>query len=106
MSRKGQRIPIQYQEGSYAKRHGRTVNVGKSYHPPTASVQSHHSTVPKVPSVSHQHYGDQNDFASNSLFDMDTQLPTEEEVCKSYKKVSCLMVCKFLDLILFISDTK
>jgi len=105
MFRKGQRIPTQYQEGSYTKKRGRTVNVGKSYNSSTASVQSHRSTVPEAPPVPHRHYGDQNDFASDSLFDMDTRLPTEEEVRRSYGKVSCLKVCKFLYLIL-IPDTK
>ena len=37
---------------------------------------------------------------------MDPQLPTEEEVRRSYGKVNFLKVCKFLDFILFIPDTK
>ena len=89
MSRKGQRIPDEFQEGSYTKRRGRIVNTGKLYQP-----RSTHSTpsqqpppVAEPPPVPLRHYGDQNDLDMDYSMHLDPSLPTEEEVRGSYGKV-------------------
>jgi hypothetical protein len=102
MSRKGQRAPQLYQEGSYVKRRGRTVNIGKSYQPAnTAAYQP--PPIPEPPPVPHRHYGDQEDLGPDRIYDLDPQLPTEEEVRRSYGKVMVIVV-KLLNLSQLLTD--
>jgi hypothetical protein len=86
MSRKGQRIPDEFQEGTYQKRRGRTVNTGKSYQPSSTHSAPDQQPLAEPPPVPFRHYGDQNDLDINSI-DLDPTLPTQEEVRGSYGKV-------------------
>ena len=85
MSHKGQRAPNLYQEGSYIKRRGWTVNVGTPFQSATLNTEAHQPPLPKPPPVPHRHYGDHDDLGPDHLYD--PQLLTEEEVCRSYGKV-------------------
>ena len=88
MSCKGQRAPDLYQEGSYIKWRSRTVNIGKPYQPATLNTEADQPPLPEPPPVLHRHHGDQDDMGSDRLYD--PQLPTEEEVCRSYGKVTVI----------------
>ena len=85
MSRKGQRAPHLYQEGSYVQRRGRTVNVGTPYQPAALNTEADRPPPPEPPPVPHRHYGDHDDLGPDRLYD--PQLPTQEEVRRSYGKV-------------------
>jgi hypothetical protein len=95
MSRKGQRAPQLYQEGSYTKRRGRIQNTGQSYQPVIHNTAYKPPPIPEQPSVLHRHYGDQHD--------LDPMLPTEEEVHRSYGKV-VVIIFKCLNLIQLLPD--
>ncbi|KAF8801189.1 hypothetical protein BYT27DRAFT_7216294 [Phlegmacium glaucopus] len=89
LSRKAQRIPDKFQEGSYQRSGGRTVNTGKTYKP---TPHSSHSTpskqpllVPEPPSVPLRHYSEENDLGeTNYSMYLDATLPTDEEVRAAY----------------------
>jgi hypothetical protein len=89
MSRKGQRAPQLYQEGSYTKRRGRIQNTGKLYQSAIHNTAYQPAPIPEPPPVSHRHYGDQHD--------LDPMLPTEEDVRRSYGKVVIVLI-SFLNL--------
>lgn len=89
MSRKGQRAPELYQEGIYTKRRGKTVNIGRSYQPATPNPAAYQPPAPEPPPVPHRHHGDQEDLGPDRFFD--PQLPTEEEVRRSYGKVMVII---------------
>jgi hypothetical protein len=95
MSRKGQRIPDEIQEGSYTKRRGRIVNSGKSYQAPSSGSSHQQPLAPELPPVPLRHYGDQNDLDIDPdvVMNLDPCLPTEEEVLRSYGKVLNLDIC-------------
>jgi hypothetical protein len=89
MSRKGQRAPELYQEGSYTKRCGRTVNIGQSYRPTTRNAAAYQPPPPEPPPVPHRHHGDLEDLGPDRIYD--PLLPTEEEVRRSYGKVMAII---------------
>ena len=104
MSCKGQRAPQLYQEGSYSKCCGRMVNTGKSYQPATHNTAYQQpSPIPKPPPVLHRHHGNQHDLDPNHIYDLNPQLPTEEEVHRSYGKV-IVVIFKFLNLSQLLPD--
>jgi hypothetical protein len=86
MNSRAQRIPDDFQEGSYTTRRGKTRNTGKSYKP-TPSRSAAPSRQP--PPVEVRHHGDQNDLGiePDFLMHLDPSLPTEEEVRGSYGNV-------------------
>src|ERR1700735_1981 len=93
MSRRAQKLPEEYQEGSYKRRKsGKVVNVGKPIKSSTRNASgatSEHSQPPPVPL---QHFGEQNDMDTGlDYLDLDSELPSLEEVRRSYGKVSFQM---------------
>jgi hypothetical protein len=95
MSRKAQKMPDRYQEGSYVtNRRGKTRNIGKTYMP-TQSRSKQPVEVKKPPPLEVRHHGDQNDMDPNNSMNLDADysmnldptLPTEEEVRGSYGNV-------------------
>jgi hypothetical protein len=88
MNRKAQKMPEEFQEGSYTKHRGRTYNTGKSYKP--THSQSAPSQQP-LPTLQVRQHGDQNDLGIEPM-DLDPTLPTEEEVRGSYGKVFNLLL--------------
>lgn len=90
MSRRAQKLPEEYQEGSYKRRKsGKIVNVGKPIKSSTQNAsQSQTSGCSQPPPVTTQHFGEQNDMnAGLDYWDLDPQLPSQEEVRRSYGKV-------------------
>jgi hypothetical protein len=90
MSRRAQKLPELYQEGTYKRRKsGKFVNVGKPIKAPArnASMASASPNEPPCP-VPLQHFGEQNDMDTglDTLY-VDPHLPSREEVGHSYGKV-------------------
>jgi hypothetical protein len=89
-SRKGQKIPEEFQEGSYTRRRGRTVNTGKTFKHSSfgKSYQKPGAPVPEPPPVPLRHHG--NEYVgmdTDHSMDLNATLPTEEEVRGSYGNV-------------------
>ena len=95
MSRRAQKLPDEYQEGSYKRRKsGKISNVGKPIKTSTRDAsgpsgsRSQTSARSQPPPVPLQHFGEQNDMDTGlDYFGLDPQLPTLEEVRRSYGKV-------------------
>ena len=95
MSRRAQKLPEEYQEGSYKRRKsGKNVNVGKPIKNSTRNASgtsgsgSRTSARSQPPPVPLRHFGEQNDMDTGlDYFNLDPQLPTLEEVRRSYGKV-------------------
>jgi len=92
MSRRAQKLPEEYQEGSYKRRKsGKNVNVRKPIKTSTRNAfgsGSRTSAYSQPPPVPLRHFGEQNDMDTGlDYFDLDPQLPTLEEVRRSYGKV-------------------
>lgn len=90
MSRRAQKLPELYQEGTYKRRKsGKVVNVGKPIKGPAgnASAAAADSTQP-LRAVPLQHFGQQNDMDTGlDGLDLDPNLPSREEMRQSYGKV-------------------
>jgi hypothetical protein len=90
MNSRAQKLPDEFQEGSYSTRRGKTRNLGKSYKPThSRSAPSRNAPSQQPPPVEVRHHGDQNDLGIGPDFSMhlDPSLPTEEEVRASYGNV-------------------
>ena len=95
MSRRAQKLRDEYQEGSYKRRKsGKVVNVGKPIKTSTRNASgvsgsgSHTSEHSQHPPVPLQHFGEQNDMDTGlDYLDLDPELPSLEEVRRSYGKV-------------------
>jgi hypothetical protein len=97
MSRRAQKLPDEYQEGTYKRRKsGKVVNLGKSVKSSirnaSGSGSGSQANTPgpaQLPPVSLQHFGEQNDMDPSLDYDMnlDPHLPTQEDVRSSYGKV-------------------
>lgn len=92
MSRRAHKLPDEYQEGSYKRRKsGKVVNVGKPIKTSTCNASGASGSASgcsQPPPVPLQHFGEQNDMDTGlDYFDLDPQLPSLEEVRRSYGKV-------------------
>ena len=93
MGQRAGKLPELYQEGSYKKtKSGKIVNLRKPIRILTgnASVASRSTGEQShPPSVLLWHFGEENDMDTGlDYFDLDSQLPSQEEVCCLYGKVA------------------
>jgi len=83
MSKRAQKIEDEFQEGSYKKRCGRTVNVGKPIK--QTGKYASGSGMSQPPPVPTKGLGEEMDTVPD-YSGLDPQLPTEEEVHATYEK--------------------
>ena len=93
MGQRAGKLPEQYQEGSYKKtKSGKIVNIGKPIRTSTRNAsEASRSTGewPHPPSVPLRHFGEENNMDTGlDYFNLDSQLPSQEEVQCSYGKVA------------------
>ena len=93
MGRRVGKLPELYQEGSYKKtKSGKIINLGKPIRTPTSNAWAASRSTGKQshpPSVPLRHFEEENDMDTGlDYFDLDSQLPSQEEVCPSYGKVA------------------
>jgi len=95
MSRRVQKLPDEYQEGTYkTRKSGKISNVGIPIKNSTRNASGASGSGPQTsaraqpPPVPLRHFGEQNDMDTGlDYFNLDPQLPTQEEVRRLYGKV-------------------